>query len=257
MRSIAMAALLLGLAGPAVSAEATGKSDLSVEQILQRHAAARGGLDAWHKVQTMAWAGHIESGNTATAGTTFTMSLRRPDKTRFEISSPSQKAVHIFDGTHGWKLRQTASGSPGVQDYGPEELSFAHDALGMDGPLMDYKAKGVVVTLAGVEDIEGHKAYRLNLTLPSGAPRHSWIDARTFLEACYDRETQSAGGKAGKVLVYYRNYRPFEGLQIPLTIETGAGAGKAADKMVIDRVAVNPPLPDQLFFKPRAGKAMP
>jgi len=240
---------LAGLAAAAAAAPA--KTDLSAEQIVAKYVAARGGLEAWHKVQTMAWSGHIQSGNAGAAGTTFIMKFKRPDMTRFEISAPNQKAVHVFDGVHGWKLRQTRSGSPGVEDYTPEELSFARDALGMDGPLMDYRTKGVVVTLAGSEKIDGNKAYRLNLTLPSGAARRTWIDAHTFLEVRYDREVIAPTAQSSTVSVYYRNYQPFEGLQIPLTIETGAGTGPVSDKMIIDRVAINPPLAEQLFYKPR------
>jgi outer membrane lipoprotein-sorting protein len=248
-----MAAMLSCLGGIALTSyAASSKSELTVEQLLAKYNAARGGLDAWHKVQTMSWAGHIESEkNAAAAGASFIMNFKRPNMTRFEISGPSQKGVHIFDGTHGWKLRQTSSASPELQDYTPEELSFARDALGMDGPLVDYKTKGVVVTLAGVEQFQGRKTYRLNLTLPSGAARRVWIDAHTFLEVRYDRDIDRAKGQAHTVSVYYRNYQPFEGLQIPLQIETGASSGVKFDKMVIDRVSINPPLADQLFAKPR------
>jgi hypothetical protein len=51
--------------------------------------------------------------------------------------------------------------------------------------------------------------------------------------------------------VSYRNYRTFEGLQIPTTIETGAGTIKAPDKMVIEKISLNPPLDDRVFAKPR------
>ncbi len=48
----------------------------------------------------------------------------------------------MYDGTHGWKLRQASSGSPDLQPFTPDELNFARDAQGIDGPLMDYLAKG-------------------------------------------------------------------------------------------------------------------
>ena len=52
------------------------------------------------------------------------------------------------------------------------------------------------------------------------------------------------------VSVVYRNYHTFEGLQIPLTIETGAAMGKATDKLVIDKIALNPQLEERKFAKP-------
>lgn len=238
---------VLGLA----SESAGAKTGLTVEQVLAKYAAARGGAEAWRNVQTMVWNGHIQAGNSAAVGAGFVMSFKRPNMTRFEVSGPGQKAAHIFDGARGWKVRQPRTGAPELQDYTSEELSFARDALGLDGPLMDYKTKGVVVTLAGLENIEGQKAYCLNVTLPSGATRRTWIDAHTFLEVRYDRETESAHGQPGTVSVYYRNYKAFDGLQVPMTIETHAGKGDTLDRMVIDRVIINPPLTAQTFVKPR------
>jgi len=251
-----IAAALVGcLAATVTMGEAAGTRPLlDVEQILSKYAAARGGQDAWSKIETMVWSGRIESENPAAAGTTFVMSFKRPNRTRFEISAPGGKAVHIYDGTRGWKLRQKRDGDPELQDYNPEELSFARDALGMDGPLMDYKSKGVVATFAGSEPIEGRKAYRLNLTLPSGATRRTWIDAGTFLEMRYDRQVGSAAGHPDTVSVYYRDYRAFEGVQIPLLIATISGNYKTKDQMHIDRVEINPPLQDALFAKPRVGR---
>lgn len=248
------AALVSCLAAAAAMSEAAGtKSPPDVEQILNKYAAARGGRDAWSKIETMVWSGRIESEHHAAPGTTFVMSFKRPSMTRFEISAPSQKTAHIYDGARGWKLRQKHGGDPELQDYNAEELSFARDALGMDGPLMDYKSNGVAATLAGSEPIEGHKAYRLNLTLPSGATRRTWIDADTFLELRYDRQVDPAAGQPDTVSVFYRDYRTYEGgVQIPSLIETVSGNDKTKDQMHIDRVVLNPPLQDELFTKPRA-----
>ena len=93
-------------------------------------------------------------------------------------------------------------------------------------------------------------AYRLSVKLPSGAIRHVWIDAQNFLDVKSDREWRNASGQTGTVSVSYRNYRMFEGLQIPTTIETGAGTTKAPDKMVIEKIALDPPLDDRAFAKP-------
>jgi hypothetical protein len=103
--------------------------------------------------------------------------------------------------------------------------------------------------LHGTGTVEGHKAYRLDVTLPSGQMRTDWIDANSFLELKYDRSMKNASGQTGIVSVYYRNYKTIQGLVLPLTIETG-NPGKVTDKMMIDKVALNPTLPDTAFSKP-------
>jgi hypothetical protein len=48
----------------------------------------------------------------------------------------------------------------------------------LDGPLVDYAAKGSQIELAGMEQVEGRVAYKLKLTLKGGQATHVWIDAK-------------------------------------------------------------------------------
>lgn len=239
------------LPGAAPAAEPGGALDLNVAQILEKNAAARGGLEAWRKVHTMVWGGHVERADGSGTGMPFMFFQKRPNRTRFEIAVDKQKAVRVFDGDQGWKLRPTASGRPEVQPYTEEERRAARDALVIDGPVLDGKAKGVDVKLDGLDQVESRKAFRLRVKLPSGATERVWIDAETFLEVKYDRPAHDAAGGSSTVEVYLRNYKAFEGLQIPFTTETRAsGGGPVFDRLVIDRIAVDPPLPDGLFERP-------
>src|SRR5215831_15734474 len=135
-----------------------GAPELTAAQIVEKNAAARGGLEAWRRIQTMVWVGHVESADAPASRRSFILEQKRPNKTRFEITADTT-----------------------------DELAFANAAQVIDGPLMDYAAKGVVVTLDGVDEVEGRKAYRLNVRLPSGLRQVVWIDAGTFLDIKYDR----------------------------------------------------------------------
>ena len=127
---------------------------------------------------------------------------------------------------------------------------------------MDYAAKGGLISLVGVDAVAGRKAYVLDLKLPVGGQHRVWVDAESFLELRYDREYRNAAGGLALATVFYRDYRPFEGLQLPVTIETGAAGEQAASRLVIEKVALNPPLDDRVFAKPgvpaahRAGAAV-
>lgn len=233
---------------------AGGGNALTLGQILEHYAAARGGVEAWHKVQTMAWTGHIESGPGGATKVPFLMLFQRPDATRFEMLSAGQHLIRVFDGRNGWKMRPTNAGLPEVSDYNVEDIRYARDAAGLDGPLFDSRAKGVGVGLQGLDSVEGHKAYHLKVTLPSGQAHDDWIDAQSFLELRYDRQSHNASGQVGIVSVYLRNYQTFNGLVLPMTIETGGPASRDTDKMVIEKVALNPMIPESQFAKPTAPK---
>src|SRR5882762_3586799 len=236
-------------AGKATAGGAAG-AELTVQQILERHAAARGGAEPWHKIQTMTWTGHIESGPGGISKHPFLLMFRRPAATRFEILGEGQRSVRVFDGTVGWKQRPTSQGMFEVKEYGAEEIGFARDAGGLDGPLLDSKAKGISIALEGIGSVEGHRAYHLKLTLPSGQVRDDWIDAESFLELRYDRATRNAVGATGIVSVYLRNYQTVNGLVMPLLIETGGPASRDTDKMIVEKIALNPTFDNAQFTRP-------
>jgi len=224
---------------------------LTADQILARYAKARGGAEAWQAVKSMAWTGRIESmPESATPATPFMMMFRRPNATRFEVIAQGRRSVRIFNGEKGWKLRPTGQGLPDISDYSNEEVGSARDAAELDGPLIDSRTKGVAVETQGDDQVEGRKAYRLKVTLPTGQVQFHWIDAETFLDIRYDRLTQDAKGRRHTTSVFYRNYKTVQGLVIPMSIETGSATGQGGSRMVIERIALNPALGDDAFRDP-------
>jgi hypothetical protein len=220
-------------------------------EVIDRNAAARGGLDAWRKVDTMVWLGHLEHGGRETERIPFVMTLKRPNLTRFELKEQFDRFTRIFDGAHGWKVRPGSDGRPETKAFSPEEVNFARTEFAIDGPLIDYRAKGVTADLDGIDTVDGRKAYRLSLKLPSGGERKVWIDTKTNLDIRYDRPATNPLKPGAPVSVYYRDYATVEGVRLARSIETGVGAvSKAADRLVIDRVLVNPKLDDGTFAPP-------
>jgi hypothetical protein len=223
---------------------------LSAEQIVARNVAARGGLDGWRRLKTMVWIGHIESERAPAPSMGFVLEQARPNKMRFQLIAAKAHSARVFDGAHGWKLLPAHDGKPGVQPYTPEELRFAQSAPGLDGPLIDLAAKGSSVSLDGTEDIDGHKTYRLNVTLSSGERDQVWVDAGTFLDVRYDRPATLADGTKHTVTVYYLEYKKIESLSIPSLIVTRSAPGSRPDRMVVERIALNAPLDERTFGKP-------
>jgi hypothetical protein len=249
LASAAAVVLSAPAAGIASSQAEVRAVPLSAAQIVAKSVVARGGLEAWRQIDTMVWVGHMEVANGPEPRLGFLLEQKRPNKTHFEIDTWAAKSVRIFDGEHGWKARADHEGHPEVHPYERAEVEFARDAQVIDGPLVDYQSKGITVTLAGVEPIEGKPAYRLAVQLPSGTHEDIWVDAKSFLEVKYDRTSVGPSGRPGVVSVMYRNYQTTDGIKIPRLLEIGAGS-KAPDKMVIEKVDLNPPLQDAEFSNP-------
>jgi hypothetical protein len=225
--------------------------DITAAEIVTKNAAARGGVEAWQRLKTMVWTGYVESGTHPGAKLPFMLEQKRPLKTRFELVNDGQRSIRMYDGRSGWKLRPNpANGRPELTPYSADELNFARGAQVIDGPLMDYVAKGGVVTLSGHGEADGRYAYIVDVKLPSGGTHRIWVDAETFLEVRQDREVRSGMGRMGTVVVLFHDYRDFEGVKLPTRIETGDGVGTVQNKLVIERVALNPELEDGAFARP-------
>ena len=229
-----------------------GSPATTAAEAIDRNVAARGGLDAWRKVETMVWLGHLEHGGRETQRIPFVMTLKRPNLTRFELKEQFDQFTRIFDGVHGWKVRPGSDGRPETKALSSEEVNFARTEFAIDGPLIDYRAKGVTADLDGIDTVDGRKAYRLSLKLPNGAERKVWIDIKTNLDIRVDRPATSPLKPGASVSVYYRDYATVDGVRVARSFETGVGAvgSEAIDKLVIDRVLVNPKLDDGTFAPP-------
>lgn len=220
-------------------------------EIVDKNVSARGGLGAWRAVQTMSISGKLDAGGKNNTQLPFVLEMKRPRKTRFELEFQNQTAVQVYDGVNGWKLRPFL-GYKKVEPYTAEEIKSASMEADLDGFLVDYAAKGTKVELEGTEQVEGHDAYRLKLTMKGDQVRHVWIDAKTFLEVKMEGIRRRMDGKLHPVANYFRDYKPVNGLMIPYTVETAVEGYKETHSMTIDSVVVNPKLEDSLFAKPQS-----
>lgn len=249
--------VILGVAHatPHGTAHAPKALATTAAEVIDRNAAARGGLEAWRRVNSMMWFGHLErGGRTDGPHIPFVMQLERPNRTRFEIKEQYNQFTRIFDGARGWKVRPGTSGLPDMKTFSKEEADYARDEFAIDGPLLDYQAKGVTAEFDGIDVLDGRKTYRLKLKLASGAQRKVWIDVDTNLEVRYDRPATNPLAPGAPVSVYYGGYQAVDGLMIPKSLMTSSApnssARDAGDKLVIDRAIVNPKLDVQAFLPP-------
>jgi len=254
---------------------APSATGLSAAQILEKNAAARGGLAAWHAVNTLSLSGKMEAGGNARSTLAmpvpgdhhphagmptarpqeqtqlpFVLQLKRPLSSRLEIQFQGQTAVQVFDGSQGWKVRPFLNRHQ-VESFTPEELRTAASQAGIDGPLMDAAARGITVSVAGKESVDGREAYKLTLTSKDKQIQNVWVDAKSFLEVKMDGTPRRLDGRYHPVAVYLRNYKTVSGLVVPTLLETAVQGVAGSEKIAIANVEVNPTLADARFSKPQ------
>ena len=185
----------------------------------------------------------------------FTMQLKRPRKERLEIEFAGQTAVQVYDGKTGWKLRPFL-GRRDVEPYTEDELRQAAQQGDLDGWLIDYSSKHNQLALVGTEKVDGRDTYKIKVTLPDGQVRHVWVDTKSYLEVMVDG-ARKLDGKMHPVWTHYRDYKKVDGLMVPHVLETSVDGVAQTEKIVIDRVVINPPLDDARFARLDASDAAP
>jgi outer membrane lipoprotein-sorting protein len=252
LRKMVLPIIIVLLAVPlvVVADSTTAPVDLTAAQIVERNISARGGLQAWRTVKTMSMSGKLDAGGKQKVQLPFVLEMERNRKTRLELQFNGQTAVQVYDGTNGWKLRPFLNRRD-VEPYTSDELKAASMQADIDGPLVDYVAKGTKVQLEGIQSVEGHDAFNLKLTLKTGQVQHIWVDAQTFLDVKIEGTPRRLDGRFHPVATYLRDYRSVNGLMIPYVNETAVDGVKQTEKILVEKVIVNPKLEDSHFSKPR------
>jgi hypothetical protein len=185
----------IAVAVAAAAEQSASQAKLSAAQIVDKNVEARGGLQAWRSVHTISLTGKLGAGGNERstlavpmrdpksiaravprrpvdeAQLPFVMELERPRKVRFELQFNGKTAVQVYDGANGWKLRPFLNRLE-VEPYTAEEMKIASMQTDLDGPLVDWAAKGTSVELAGTEKVEDRDTYKLKLTMKDGHALH-------------------------------------------------------------------------------------
>jgi len=256
-------------------------SGLSAAQIVDKHVAARGGLQAWRAVQTLAVNGKLDAGTpdsversaklalqgvgasakrAAAAESVkaaaaqqvqlpFRLEMKRPRKSRLEIDFAGKTAVQVYDGQNGWKVRPYLNRDD-VEPFTADEAKAEAAKADIEGPLLDYAAKGTQVGLEGMEPVDGHNAYKLRVTPKNGDVQHIWIDTQSFLDVKVEGAPRRLDGKMRNVWFYQRDFRSVQGLMVPYVYDTAIDGNPHSHKMLIESVVVNRTLDDARFARP-------
>lgn len=227
---------------------------LSATQIVDKNVAARGGLTAWRAIQSMTVIGKLDAGGKKDTLLPYKLQVKRPNKQRLAIDFAGHTALQVFDGEHGWKLRPYLNRTD-PEPFSPEELRKAVAQPQLDGPLIDYVAKGSKVELDGTEMVEGQGSYRLKLTTRQGHEERIWVDGSTFLEVKLEGNPRHFDGRMRRVETYLSDYRRIEGVMLPFVAETRIENVPGGHRMTIEKVVLNDRIDESSFAKPQALSA--
>lgn len=222
-------------------------AELTVDQIVQKHVEALGGLERLRAIQTVKATGKATlMGGQLEAP--VVMEAKRPAASRMEMIIQDKSIVQAFDGTTAWTVNPFAgAGEP--QKASEEDSKAARDDAGfIDGSLVDYKGKGNTVELIGKEDVDGAPAYRLKVTKKSGTTEFDYLDAKTFLPVKSSGERQQMGQNFN-FESFPRDFKAVNGVMMPYSLEQRV-SGKPVLQLALDKIEANVQIDDADFRIP-------
>jgi len=223
------------------------KSQPTVGELTSKNSEAKGGAAALRNLQTLRFSGKmlVQEGQIQL---TFMQVKKRPDEVRTEASLQGLTQIEAYDGKDGWRV------SPFFGRKDPERMSaddvkaLVEDAE-IDGPLVDWQAKGNAVEYLGTEDVDGTPAYKLKVVRKNGDVSFVYLDPDHFLEIRILTQRTRHGAQE-EVETDLGDYEKVGGVFVPTSIEFGRKGDPDKQRIIIDKVEANVPVDDTIFHFP-------
>jgi len=221
-------------------------ADLTVDEILAKNFAAKGGVEKLKALKSVRFTGKMSLGGGMEAP--ISMTKKRPEMMRLDFTLQGMTGTQAYDGTSGWAV-MPFMGKKEPEPMTGDQLKDAKEQADFDGPTWDYKTKGNTVELLGKADIEGTPAYKLKVTTKDGDETTLYIDADSFLEVKAEGKRKVQGQEIEGETTF-GNYQEFEGLMFPMSIEMKPKGAPAGQTITIEKVEINPTVADDTFKMP-------
>lgn len=238
---VTTAALLLFQAAGAAQAA-------SVDEVIDRYFDARGGIEQFEKIENIRYSGgtyrepnYVNDGHAA-------MTVARP---YYKLVGDKERPGVFMEGYDGsaWEWFE----DPGVvlRTVGKASEAIRHYA-GVEGPLLDYRAKGSTATYKGAVEFDGRQAHVIELVRRDGHTEVFYFDDETHLLVASGMQAPiHAFGLYVQRLTRISDYREIGGILIPFRFVTVEMPSlRVLDSMQWGHVDVNVDLPDDWFSPP-------
>lgn len=216
----------------------------TADEIVQKHAATMGGLDAINKVST-----YKTTGTVTAQGNDLPVSIQviNGKAMRNEVEVMGQSVIMVYDNGKGWTINPF-TGATEATDITGAQLTELRSQAFLASNLVDYKSRGHQLESAGQEDAEGVKCFKLKLTnKDDGKTSFYFINATdyTLIKALSRREIQ---GEEVEMETLYSDLKEFNGIKYFMT-RIQKMNGEVFSEMHIDKFELNVPVDEAIFKK--------
>lgn len=215
----------------------------TVDEIVDKHVAALGGIDKLNGVKTVVTDRSLSvQGMEIPNVTTIVVGKSM----RNETTVMGNSMIQVVDGTTGWSVRPAMmQGTGEPEDMDAATLKQSASQLHPFGTLVNYKTNGSKVELVGKEQVDKKDVYHLKVTTKEGQTVDEYLDATTYLVS---KVKMSMNGQDGEII--FSDYKEVNGVKFPNTMEI-VGGPMGSITFLTNKVTVNGPVDEKIFQKPK------
>jgi outer membrane lipoprotein-sorting protein len=239
----ALPGLLLGVALASTAAAQT------VDELIAKSLEARGGLARLRAIRAVRMTGKTAMGPMELP---MVVEIARPGRFRADITVQGSLAVQAYDGSRAWGIPPTATGQ--AEPLPSEAAREMADEADIDGPLVDYEAKGHRIELLGKEKVEGGDAYKLKITKKNGDVEYYFLDAGSCLPVRVQTRRVVRGTEIESESSI-GDYKEAGGFLWPYSIRSGTKGQPEKQTLTVEKIEINPTIDDARFRMPAARPA--
>lgn len=219
--------------------------DITADEIIEAYLENIGGKDNWKALTSIRMEGKMAQMGMEFPGVVMQVP---PNKQRIEVDIQGQQMIQAYDGETAWWINPFMGG-PDAQPM-PAEMASEFTKEEFEEDLIDYAKKGHTVELLGQTEVDGVMTYELKLTKKDGSEEFRYFDPE-YMVPIMQKTIISEGQMKGQAIeTYMSDYEEYEGLMIPMYIESKMG-GATQFSMTITKVELNPELDETLFAYPK------
>ena len=234
-------------------ASAQSAPEITLDQLVAKNAAAKGGADKLQAIHTRRVEGNVALPNGLKFG--FMQVNKRPNQVREEYTVQGMVIIQAYDGKSGWQIDPT-QGKRTAEGLGEEDTRGLEEDAEFDGALLGYKERGATAELLGKEDVDGSPAYKIKITEKNGDEKIVYLDEDYFLEIKMDITRIIRGGER-QYEMSIGDYKEEGGVMMAHSLEFKPKNAPQGQKISYEKVVINPEVPDSYFAMPTAAPAPP
>lgn len=232
---------------------AIASEDPNLNQILQKHLDAMGGLRNWSQIESIRLTGTVERDSQTVD---IVIIKKRPDQIRATITIPhpskpdeSLQIIRAHDGKHAWTATRRAGDPNMIKQLitGPAADDLLADA-GVLPHLIKLWRAGEKFKLVGMDQVENQQVYVIDLKPTTGSKKQRfYLSTASYLTVAYETHTPSDNTRTTLT-----NYQEARGVLLP-TLSKVTADSTGDSKIQTNSIQIGVGIYEE-YFEPEAQR---